>query len=135
MPEIDSNVYGKKNKFVFAINKGINKMILRSDPGRVNDTISEENRRIPFKNMIYIGDGPTDIPCFSLITRNGGRGLGIIQPEKPERGAPLWKGRRITVGPYRPNYEQGSDLRLMIKALIRDISASIYEESKMSYRP
>jgi len=127
--------FTEKTKFVFAINKGISGRILRRNPGRVNDVIPEDRRRIPLRNMIYLGDGPTDIPCFSVIVKGGGKGIGIIKKERPERGVPLWKGRRLTVGPYMPIYTQGSDLRIMLEQLIKDIAIEIFHRSKASLVP
>ena len=122
--------FTEKTKFIFAINKGISKNILRKNPGSVNDGIQADVRRIPLKNMIYIGDGPTDIPCFSVVMKFGGKGIGIIKGEKPERGVRLWKGKRLTVGPYKPIYTIGSDLRIMLEQLVRDIALDIYRQSK-----
>jgi len=127
--------FTEKTKFVFAINKGISGRVLRKNPGRVNDVILEERRRVPLRNMIYLGDGPTDIPCFSLIVKGGGKGIGIIKKERPERGVPLWKGRRLTVGPYMPIYTRGSDLRIMLEQLIKDIAIEIFHRSKVSLVP
>ena len=55
-----------KTRAIWEINKGTNK-----DPQvGVNDLIAEEDRRVPIRNMIYIADGPSDIPCFSKLGRN-----------------------------------------------------------------
>jgi len=54
--------FTEKTKFIFAINKGIPGNVLRKNPGSVNYGIHEDSRKIPLKNMIYVGDGPTDIP-------------------------------------------------------------------------
>ena len=58
-----SITFTEKTKFIFAINKGITSNI-REKPYDVNDFILVEKRRIAFKNMIYMGDGPSDIPLF-----------------------------------------------------------------------
>ena len=62
-----------KTRAIFEINKGIGKI-----PGiDVNSSIPKENRRVQFENMIYIADGPSDIPAFSLIKQNGGATFAI----------------------------------------------------------
>lgn len=122
--------FTEKTKFIFAINKGISGDVLRKNPGIVNHGIPAGDRRIPLQNMIYIGDGPTDIPCFSVIRNAGGKGIGIIKRDKPERGVPLWKGRRITVGPYKPVYADGSDLWFMLEQLVNDIALDISRQVK-----
>ncbi|MGI6107133.1 MAG: haloacid dehalogenase-like hydrolase [Lachnospiraceae bacterium] len=62
-----------KTRAIFEINKGIP---VYTDIN-VNSSIPEENRRVHFKNMIYIADGPSDIPAFSLVHRNGGATFAI----------------------------------------------------------
>jgi len=57
-----------KTRALFEINKGVNKL----EGISVNDSIPEDARRVPFKNMIYVGDGPSDIPCFSVVRKHGG---------------------------------------------------------------
>jgi hypothetical protein len=63
-----------KTRFLFEINKGANKY-----PGTidVNSKIEENNRRIPFENMIYIADGPSDVPAFSILNKFGGTTYAI----------------------------------------------------------
>jgi hypothetical protein len=110
--------FTEKTKFIYAINKGITGKRLRSNPYSVNDVISEEDRRIPFRNIIYVGDGPSDIPCFSMITASGGDGIGVT--EKIAKGYELAKGKRTTTGPYSPDYRTGSDMRRALEAAILD---------------
>ncbi len=74
--------FTEKTKFLYAINKGITGTELRRTPYSVNDVIPKDQRRIPFSNMIYLGDGPTDIPCFSAIQQNGGKTIGILKYAK-----------------------------------------------------
>jgi hypothetical protein len=62
-----------KTRAIFEINRGIGK-IEKID---VNSKISEEHRRVHFENMIYIADGPSDIPAFSVVKRNGGATFAI----------------------------------------------------------
>jgi hypothetical protein len=66
-----------KTKAVFEINKGVNR-----HPGEinVNSLIPEEERRVPFRNMIYIADGPSDIPAFSVVKKNGGATFALYDP-------------------------------------------------------
>lgn len=62
-----------KTRALFEINKGIGKL----EGIEVNSKIPEENRRVHFENMIYIADGPSDIPAFSVIKKNGGATFAI----------------------------------------------------------
>jgi hypothetical protein len=62
-----------KTRAVFEINKGVNK----TPSIDVNALMSEEQRRVPIKNMIYIADGPSDVPVFSILNERGGKTLGV----------------------------------------------------------
>lgn len=72
-----------KTRFIFEINKGSNKD-LEID---VNAVISNEDRRIPINNMIYIADGPSDVPVFSVVKKNGGKTYAVYNPDHPEEFA------------------------------------------------
>lgn len=76
-PVISETVYTidntSKTRAIFEINKGIGKI----DGIEVNSKIPEENRRVHFENMIYIADGPSDIPAFSVVKKNGGATFAI----------------------------------------------------------
>ena len=62
-----------KTRAIFEINKGIGKL----DGIEVNSKIAEKNRRVHFENMIYIADGPSDIPAFSVVKKGGGSTFAI----------------------------------------------------------
>jgi len=73
--------FTEKTKYIFAINKGVESRI-REEPYVVNENVEQANRRIPIENMIYIGDGLTDVPCFSVMKQFGGRAFGVFDPKK-----------------------------------------------------
>lgn len=62
-----------KTRAIFEINKGVNK---KNGVG-LNSKMSDGQRRVSFKNMIYIADGPSDVPAFSLVKKNGGLTFAI----------------------------------------------------------
>jgi len=64
-----------KTRAIFEINKGSNKLTIG-----VNDTIPAQERRIPFQNMIYVADGPSDVPVFSVLNQYGGQNYAVYQP-------------------------------------------------------
>ena len=117
--------FTEKTKFIFAIQKGITKSALRREPYLVNDYMAEEEKEVPFKNMIYLGDSPNDIPCFSMIKRQGGTSIGVTSHETFTKGFELARGNRTTVGPYEADYNEGSQLRKAIEAAINEIGNNI----------
>ena len=117
--------FTEKTKFLYAINKGIDGKNLRKYPYLVNDKMKSDQKKIPFENMIYIGDGPSDIPCFSAVQSNGGHCIGIIDKQKPQRAYELSRGRRTNYGIYSNNYSKESDLRLTLKTIIDEITRRI----------
>lgn len=65
-----------KTRAIFEINKGTNK----NPTIDVNAKIAHEDRRVPFQNMIYVADGPSDVPVFSIVGANGGRTYAVYRP-------------------------------------------------------
>ncbi len=119
--------FTEKTKFVYAVNKGISGEELRHNPYRVNDAMEPQDRRIPFENMVYVGDGPSDIPCFSMITHLGGEAIGVMAPTDLELRKPyeLAEGKRLTFGPYTADYREGTDLFKMMSRIVTGIADSI----------
>ncbi len=117
--------FTEKTKFLFAINKGISGDVLRKSPYEVNNSIPEKDRRIPFSNMLYIGDGPSDIPCLSVLMKNSGYGIGVYGKKTISKGWQLAKGQRMTVGPYPCDYSINSPLRTMIQRTVKEIALRI----------
>ena len=116
--------FTEKTKFVFAINKGISSDELRKKPYRVNDVLAPVERRVPFEHMIYVGDGPSDIPCFSMIKFLGGSVVGVMPPENRELRKPyeLSQGERLTIGPYTADYTEATDLDKMLGRYVHGIA-------------
>lgn len=123
--------FTEKTRFLHGIRKGIEPAILRKDPYRVNDAIPVNMQRIPFSRMIYIGDGPSDIPCLSPVVKEGGIGIGVSAPFGTfKKGYELARGKRITVGPYTANYNKNSDMRKVLEEAILRIGLAIDIDKK-----
>lgn len=112
-----------KTRAIFEINKGVNK-IRDID---VNTNIPKEDRRIPFQNMIYIADGPSDVPVFSLVNQNGGRTFGVYSQGSKEEFAQVnelqKQGRIHSFG--EANYEPNTHSYMWIMNAVDEIGKSI----------
>lgn len=110
-----------KTQFLFMINKGIANV---SENKRVNDFTPEENRPIPFKHMIYFGDGATDIPCMKLIKEQGGNSIAVYKPNsnKKEEANKLIKHNRVNfVCPA--DYSKGREIYKVVTTIIDKIKS------------
>jgi phosphoserine phosphatase len=76
-----------KTRYLFELSKGVGFDGDHATPFDVNRRIPPESLRIPFRNVIFIGDGYTDVPCFEIVRRNGGVAIGVSEPGM--EGGPL----------------------------------------------
>lgn len=122
--------FTEKTRYLFEISKGIRVEASRTNPHLVN---REAARRIPFKHMIYVGDGLTDIPCFSLIRERGGRTFGVLSRTKSAKQAfqELLQTRRVD-SLHSPDYRDDADLGALIRAAVSTLATSIELESQQS---
>ncbi len=114
-----------KTRAIWEINKGTNK-----NPSiGVNFRIAPEDRRVPIPNMIYIADGPSDIPVFSILNQFGGRTLGVYNPKSKQHFSEVKKledqGRVQHFCPA--NYVEGSDAHMWILNSLEEIGNRIVE--------
>ena len=90
-----------KTRFLYMIQKGKTGPAFEGLPYVVNDPMTEDERPVPFSNMVYLGDGPSDIPCMSLLQSHGGYVIGVMSEARPAKTWALGFGRRtnLTVPP------------------------------------
>ena len=100
-----------KTQYLFRINKGA---LDQQDISMINEYIPRSQRAVPFENMIYIGDGETDVPCFQVITDLGGISIAVYPEEDAAAAAKkyLQDGRVWATAPT--DYSQDSSLERMI---------------------
>ena len=111
--------YTNKTQFLFRIEKGVLDI---NDPG-VNEHFSPEDMRVPFRNMVYIGDSDTDIPCMKLVNTYGGHSIGVYDPDASKSKVyRMMQDKRIRY--FAPaDYSSGSQLDSLLKAIIDKTAA------------
>ena len=119
-----------KTRFIFEINKGTNK----NPDIDVNSRLAPEDRRVPIKNMIYIADGPSDVPVFSVVRKSGGRAYAVYESgneaEFAQNDALLRSGRVDSYG--RADYRQKSDTHMWLKTHVVQICERIVREQELA---
>ena len=128
----------QKTEVPFKINKGV----YQNPSIDVNDSMPYELRRVPFKNMIYFGDGPSDVPCMSVIKSGGGYAFAVYDPnptreglkKNPGRNAfPLHRAGRVDFC-VQANYHRGTDLYVSALNALSTIADRIVEEQEALLR-
>ena len=119
--------YTTKTQFLFRINKGINNSW---DNEKINRFIEPEDRPIPFKQMIFLGDGDTDIPSMKMVRYQGGHSLAVFDQKKwPSADTQRKVGKLISeeradyVVPA--DYKEGSQLDVTIKGILQLIKRKV----------
>lgn len=110
--------FTNKTQFLYRINKGLETCV---DSCRINEYMPEEQRRVPFRNMIYIGDGYTDVPCMKLVREGGGHSIAVYGSERTRVDRLVLDGRVDfgLPGDYRP----GSPLEKAVFAILDQAAA------------
>lgn len=120
-----------KTRALFEINKGVNK----AERITVNDNIPESQRRVPFRNMIYVADGPSDIPSFSVVKKHGGLAYAVYAPESRSQFAQvnglMENGRVHAIGPA--DYAVGSHTSMWLEHQVTRLAQRIIEERKAGF--
>lgn len=112
-----------KTRAIFEINKGSNKFNIN-----VNSKIDKDKRRVPFENMIYIADGPSDIPVFSILKQYGGKTFAIY----PSRNSDSFKQVNNLIRDGRidmyaeADYSKGTTAYMWLRENVKEIADRIY---------
>lgn len=123
-PKTDVN-YTNKTQFVYRINKGVLDVANDND---LNRSMPDDSKRVPFCNMIYIGDGLSDVPCMKMMKAYGGYSIAVYQNKDSKVEDLLKKGRVDYI--YPADYSENMGLDITVKNIIRkmSISETLYDE-------
>ena len=130
-PKLTVN-FTAKTQFVYRINKGVLDV---SDDRTLNASMPDDSKRIPFTNMIYIGDGLSDVPCMKMMRSYGGEAIAVYQEENRQGVEDLLsKGRVDFIFPA--DYRAGTALESTVKNIIRKmaIADALAEENSRQLR-
>lgn len=118
--------YTNKTQFLFRIEKGV----LDINDFGVNDYFDPEDIRVPFRNIVYIGDSDTDIPCMKLVNTYGGHSIGVYNNDTLDKTKVYKMLHDNRIKFFAPaDYTEGSELDGMVKAIINRTSSNEILES------
>ena len=113
--------YTNKTQFLFRIEKGVLDI---NDPA-VNESFSPEEMRVPFRNIVYIGDSDTDIPCMKLVNSYGGHSIGVYNAKTMEKTKVYKMMRDERIKYFAPaDYKEGTELDFLVKSIIDRTAAN-----------
>ncbi len=117
-----------KTQFLFKINKGI---FSAWDSKRLNSSTAEDKKRVPFRNMIYFGDGETDVPCMKIVGMFGGHSIAVYKPGDEKKLAIARKLKRQGRVKFAVPavYTQESEAFRVVCAIIDKIKADTHLQS------
>lgn len=110
--------YTNKTQFVYRVNKGV--LDINNDVD-LNNSRPDHEKRVFFSNMIYIGDGLTDVPCMKLVKQSGGHSIAIYHPGQHTSAAQLLTHERVD-WMFEADYNEGSELDRTMKLLLQNLA-------------
>lgn len=116
-PKLSVN-YTQKTQYLFRISKGATDL---RDDKKINE--KEKEHRIPYTNMIYLGDGMTDVPCMQVLKNNGGKSIAIYSKKDKSSIQKLVKENRVNFA-FTGNYTEGSNLDKTVKSIIKQVAVN-----------
>ena len=112
--------YTNKTQYLFRINKGVHDVTNSKD---LNAYMPEYLRRVPFTNMIYVGDGPTDVPCMKMTKQKGGYSIVVHAPGETDMADDMLLQGRVDFS-MEADYSAGSEMERTVAMLMRRILAT-----------
>ena len=97
--------------------------------------MAESQRRVPLRNMIYIADGPSDVPAFSILNQNGGKTLGVynLEPRSNHKQVKQLQEQGRVQGMAEADYRQGQAAYLWLMDSLEQIGYEIVENRRQAF--
>ena len=117
--------YTQKTQFFFRIAKGVTE--LGND-----DSVNEKTKgqlRIPYSNIVYMGDGMTDVACMTLVNKNGGYSIGVYTDDNKEKVAQIRADKRCKFI-VKADYSKDTDMEKVFKLIIDGVANRTDLENK-----
>lgn len=108
--------YTLKTQYLFRIVKGV---FDQTDDKNVNQR--KDEKHVEFRNIIYLGDGLTDIPCMTLVKEKGGKSIAVYQPNKKDKVMPLLEENRVNYI-CESNFRASSHMEKLVKLILESMS-------------
>ena len=116
-PKLDLN-FTNKTQFVYRINKGILDV---SRDKELNDSMPDDSKRVPFTNMIYMGDGLSDVPCMKMMRAYGGQAIAVYQASNRQGVEKLLADGRVDFI-FPADYREGMELDRTVRDILRKMT-------------
>ena len=116
-PKLDVN-FTNKTQFVYRINKGILDV---SRDRELNDSMPDDSKRVPFTNMIYMGDGLSDVPCMKMMRAYGGQAIAVYQASNRQGVEKLLADGRVDFI-FPADYREGMELDRTVRDILRKMT-------------
>ena len=116
-PKLDVN-FTNKTQFVYRINKGILDV---SRDKELNDSMPDDSKRVPFTNMIYMGDGLSDVPCMKMMRAYGGQAIAVYQASNRQGVEKLMADGRVDFI-FPADYREGMELDRTVRDILRKMT-------------
>lgn len=116
-PKLDVN-FTNKTQFVYRINKG---SLDVSRDKELNDSMPDDSKRVPFTNMIYMGDGLSDVPCMKMMRAYGGQAIAVYQASNRQGVEKLLADGRVDFI-FPADYREGMELDRTVRDILRKMT-------------
>lgn len=122
-----------KTRYLFHVQKGIIGSAYENQPFEVNRKVPEDRLRVPFDQMVFVGDGYTDVPCFSLVRQAGGIAFGVWDPKHRDKRSRAWgfieDGRVNNLNQAR--YDEDAELYQWLEEAVISLAKRIAVKARM----